>query len=140
MRQRKLFVKSRSDRFTADLLNTDRQTVRMIVGLLTVHCRLNKHTCNLRITEDDLCRFWLEEEESTIPYFWGGLSPTIQPHGRCTAGPDLRPSFENPVWPVCREAVLRVHNRSVGFAVERSLWPPHFLFLFLLYPSSLPVA
>ncbi|KAK9504544.1 hypothetical protein O3M35_010857 [Rhynocoris fuscipes] len=53
MRQIKLFVKSRSDRFTADVLNTNRQTVRMIVGLLSGHCskidltETGKHMANL---------------------------------------------------------------------------------------------
>ncbi|KAK9499204.1 hypothetical protein O3M35_002283 [Rhynocoris fuscipes] len=64
MRQAKLLLKSRSDRFTAELLDLDKQTVRMILGMLTGHCRLNKHMCNLRITEDELCRYCLEEEES----------------------------------------------------------------------------
>ncbi|KAK9504545.1 hypothetical protein O3M35_010858 [Rhynocoris fuscipes] len=64
MRQTKLLMKSRSNRFTADLLNLDRQTVRMIVGVLTGYCRLNKYMCHLRITEDDLCRFPSQEEES----------------------------------------------------------------------------
>ncbi|KAK9500620.1 hypothetical protein O3M35_001855 [Rhynocoris fuscipes] len=65
MRQTKLFMKSRSNRFTADLLNQYRQTVRMIVGLLTGHCRLNKHMRKERgLAKDDLCRYCLEEEES----------------------------------------------------------------------------
>ncbi|KAK9499943.1 hypothetical protein O3M35_002877 [Rhynocoris fuscipes] len=38
----------------------------MIVDLLTGHCRLNKHMRNLRIVEDDLCRYCLEEEESAV--------------------------------------------------------------------------
>ncbi|KAK9500637.1 hypothetical protein O3M35_001867 [Rhynocoris fuscipes] len=38
----------------------------MIVGLQTGHCRLNRHMCNLRIIEDDICRFCHEEEESAV--------------------------------------------------------------------------
>ncbi|KAK9512908.1 hypothetical protein O3M35_001219 [Rhynocoris fuscipes] len=66
MRQAKFFLKRRSDRFTAEVLNLDKQAVRMIVVLLTGHCRLNKHKRNLRIVVDDLCRYCLEEEESAV--------------------------------------------------------------------------
>ncbi|GJQ76113.1 hypothetical protein Trydic_g1862 [Trypoxylus dichotomus] len=37
--------------FTADLLSRDRETVRIIVGLLTGHCILRKHMSNLGLTE-----------------------------------------------------------------------------------------
>ncbi|KAK9509827.1 hypothetical protein O3M35_004731 [Rhynocoris fuscipes] len=38
----------------------------MVVGLLTGHCRLNKHMHNSRLGDDDLCRFCLEEEETAV--------------------------------------------------------------------------
>ncbi|KAK9511356.1 hypothetical protein O3M35_000024 [Rhynocoris fuscipes] len=66
-RQAKLVIKNRSKRFTADLLNQDQKTVRMVVGLLqTGHCRLNKHMNNMRLADDDLCRFCFEEEETAV--------------------------------------------------------------------------
>ncbi|KAK9497993.1 hypothetical protein O3M35_003884 [Rhynocoris fuscipes] len=65
-RQAKLAIKGRSKRFTADLLNQERKIVRMVVGLLTGHCRLNKHMYNMRLADDDLCRFCLEEEETAV--------------------------------------------------------------------------
>ncbi|KAK9499414.1 hypothetical protein O3M35_002456 [Rhynocoris fuscipes] len=65
-RQAKLAIKGRSKSFTADLLNQERKIVRMVVGLLTGHCRLNKHMYNMRLADDDLCRFCLEEEETAV--------------------------------------------------------------------------
>ena len=40
--------------------------MRILVGLLTGHYRLNKHTSNLGLEEDALCRFCQEEEETAI--------------------------------------------------------------------------
>ena len=51
---------------TAELLNFYRKEVRMLMGLLTGHCRLNKHMSNLGLEKDALCRFCQEEEETAI--------------------------------------------------------------------------
>ncbi|KAK9501976.1 hypothetical protein O3M35_012594 [Rhynocoris fuscipes] len=61
-----LFLNSRSDLFTSELLNLDKQAVRMIVGLQTGHWDLNNHMHNRLLADDDLCRFCLEEEETTV--------------------------------------------------------------------------
>ena len=41
-RQAKEFLKEQKSEFTRDLLDKDRKTVKMLVGLLTGHCRLNR--------------------------------------------------------------------------------------------------
>ena len=40
------------------------QAVWILAGLLTGHCRLNKHMSNLGLEEDALCSFYQEEEET----------------------------------------------------------------------------
>ncbi|KAK9512815.1 hypothetical protein O3M35_001148 [Rhynocoris fuscipes] len=40
----------------------------MVVGLLTGHCRLNKHKYNMLLADDDLCRFCLDEEETAVHF------------------------------------------------------------------------
>ena len=63
-RQAKSFLEERKPKLTEELLNFGRKAVRILVGLLTGHCRLNKHMNNLGMEEDALCRFCQEEEET----------------------------------------------------------------------------
>lgn len=64
MRQAKLFIKESFPSFTVDLLSRSRKEVRMVVGLLTGHCRLRKHMSIMTLTEEAECRFCQEEEET----------------------------------------------------------------------------
>ncbi|KAJ8914451.1 hypothetical protein NQ315_011392 [Exocentrus adspersus] len=50
-RQAKMFIKERSARLTDDLLGQNRKAIRIIVGLLTGHCRLNKHMSLMELAE-----------------------------------------------------------------------------------------
>ena len=68
-RQAKQFIKTCSPRFTLDLPNHSRKAVRIIVGQLTGHCRLNKHLVTMSLAEDSLCRFCQEAEE-TAEHVW----------------------------------------------------------------------
>lgn len=63
-RQAKEFIKGRSAKFTEDLLSLNRKAIRIIVGLLTGHCRLNRHMSLMGLAEDAICRFCQEEEET----------------------------------------------------------------------------
>lgn len=62
-------------KFTDDLLNKGRRTVKLMVGLLTGHCCLNKHMSNFGLRESDMCRFCQTEEETLqhILCEWEGL-------------------------------------------------------------------
>ena len=57
-RHTKIFLQERKPKLTAELLNFDLKAVRVLVRLLTGHCRLNKHMSNLGL-EEDLC-LWEE--------------------------------------------------------------------------------
>ncbi|KAJ8919400.1 hypothetical protein NQ315_016493 [Exocentrus adspersus] len=65
-RQAKMFIKGRSARLTDDLLGQNRKAIRIIVGLLTGHCRLNKHMSLMGLAEEATCRFCSEEEETAV--------------------------------------------------------------------------
>ena len=66
LRQAKQFIKEQAPKVTADLLSKDRKSVRAIVGLLTGHCRLNKHMSTIGLTDEALCRICRTEEETSI--------------------------------------------------------------------------
>ncbi|XP_074042654.1 uncharacterized protein [Leptinotarsa decemlineata] len=66
MRQAKEFIKKPSPRFTEDLLNHNREAVRVLVGLLTEHSRVRKHMSNMGTTESAQCRLCQEEEETAL--------------------------------------------------------------------------
>lgn len=66
LRQAKEFIKGPSPKIADYLLSQNRRTTRIIVGLLTGHCRLNKHMKALGLAEDTLCRFCMEEEETAV--------------------------------------------------------------------------
>ena len=66
MRQAKEFIKKPSPTFTEYLLSQKRSSTRILVGLLTGHCRLNKHMSTIGLTEELLCRFCQEEEETAV--------------------------------------------------------------------------
>ncbi|KAJ8916729.1 hypothetical protein NQ315_013933 [Exocentrus adspersus] len=61
-----MFIKKRSARLTDDLLGQNRKAIRIIVGLLTGHCRLNKHMSLMGLAEEATCRFCSEEEETAV--------------------------------------------------------------------------
>ncbi|KAJ8911734.1 hypothetical protein NQ315_003634, partial [Exocentrus adspersus] len=61
-----MFIKERSARLTEDLLGQNRKAIRIIVGLLTGHCRLNKHMSLMGLAEEATCRFCSEEEETAV--------------------------------------------------------------------------
>jgi len=64
-RQAKQFIEERRPRFTKDLLNHRRNVVRIVVGLMTGHCRLNNHMNHLNLAKRSVCRFCQEEEETS---------------------------------------------------------------------------
>ncbi|CAG9823164.1 unnamed protein product [Phaedon cochleariae] len=66
MRQAKEFIKKPSPTFTEYLLSQKRSSTRILLGLLTGHCRLNKHMSTIGLTEELLCRFCQEKEETAV--------------------------------------------------------------------------
>ena len=45
-----------------------RPKLRILVGLLTGHADLNRHLCIMKISDDELCLFCQEEEESPLHF------------------------------------------------------------------------
>lgn len=52
MRQAKNFTKKPSPIITGDLLNQDREILRMVVDFITRHCRLNKYMQSIGLAKD----------------------------------------------------------------------------------------
>uniref|UniRef100_T1I9C7 Reverse transcriptase zinc-binding domain-containing protein n=1 Tax=Rhodnius prolixus TaxID=13249 RepID=T1I9C7_RHOPR len=65
-RQAKKFIHSYSPKLTAELLQLGRVAIRIAVGILAGHCRLNKHMHCMGLATDSLCRFCQEEEETAL--------------------------------------------------------------------------
>lgn len=53
-------------KFTSDLLSHSSKVVRIEVGQLTGHCRLNKHLKRMSLADDSLYRFCQEAEETAL--------------------------------------------------------------------------
>jgi hypothetical protein len=49
-----------------DLLKLNRDQLRWLVGLFTGHCHLNGHLFKLGMTDDPICEWCLEEDESAM--------------------------------------------------------------------------
>ena len=64
-RQAKRFIVEHSPKFTVDLISKDRKTVKAVVGLLTGHCKLNRHLKLMGLTDEAMCRFCQSEEETS---------------------------------------------------------------------------
>ncbi len=65
-RQAKQLIPGPRLSFSWKLLNLDRRRMRLIVGLLTGHCTLNRHLNIMRVVTDPTCPLCLEEEETTF--------------------------------------------------------------------------
>ena len=52
------------DRRTRQLMNLNRNEVRIVTGLLTGHCRLKSHLYNMKLSNDASCRKCLDERET----------------------------------------------------------------------------
>ena len=63
-RQAKKFITEHSPKFTADLISKDRKSVKAVVGLLTGHCKLNRHLKLMGLAEEAMCRFCKSQEET----------------------------------------------------------------------------
>jgi hypothetical protein len=64
LKQAKGFISGPSARITKDLLELNRDQLRLIVGLFTGHCHLKGHLLKLRLTDDRTCERCLEKAES----------------------------------------------------------------------------
>jgi ribonuclease HI len=65
-RQSKFFLEGPSKTTTENLLNTSKDNVRKLTGIITGHCRLNKHLYTMGIAEEPTCRGCGEEEETPL--------------------------------------------------------------------------
>ncbi|KAI5643461.1 RNase H domain-containing protein [Phthorimaea operculella] len=63
-RQSKEAVPALSPRLTKRLLSLQRSDLRIMVGMLTGHCQLNKHLFTINATDSPLCRGCLNAEET----------------------------------------------------------------------------
>lgn len=63
-RQAKLFITEFNAKFTTKMVSLSRSSIRIIVGLLTGHCRLRRHMSILGLTDEPLCRLCQIEEET----------------------------------------------------------------------------
>lgn len=67
-RQAKELIASPSAKFTRSLLRLDRKWLRLLVGVLTGHCGLNKHLTTLRVANDSRCGLCRTEDETALHY------------------------------------------------------------------------
>lgn len=65
MRQAKAHIRGPSLKLTKDLIGFNRRDLRMVTGLLTGHCHLNRHLQIIGIKDDSECRWCLEDEETS---------------------------------------------------------------------------
>ncbi|KAJ8977196.1 hypothetical protein NQ317_009430 [Molorchus minor] len=65
MRQAKTHIEGPLLKLTKCLLGMNRRDIRMVTGLLTGHCHLNRHLQLIGIAEDPECRWCLEDEETS---------------------------------------------------------------------------
>lgn len=63
--QAKQLIGSYDKRRTEVYLNQPKGKLKMLVGLLTGHCRLNKHMHRLGITNCETCRYCMEDSETS---------------------------------------------------------------------------
>jgi hypothetical protein len=62
--QAKGLILGPSARRTKDLLKLNGDQLRWVVGLLTGHCHLQGHLFKLGLTDDPICKRYLEQDES----------------------------------------------------------------------------
>ena len=62
---RNKFITNYSKKRSEELLKMNSNQIRVVAGLLTGHCRLNKHLKTMRLTQDPLCRFCRREPETS---------------------------------------------------------------------------
>lgn len=62
----KFLIREFSWKKTTERLQLGKNQLRILTGLLTGHCRLNKHMRRIRASENDSCRFCHEEDETSI--------------------------------------------------------------------------
>jgi hypothetical protein len=67
LKQAKGLISGPSARRTKNLLKLSRDQLRWVVGLLTVYCHLKGHLFKLGLTDDPICKRWLEVESATHP-------------------------------------------------------------------------
>lgn len=65
-KQAKTFLEGTSEERTKNFLKLSRPRLKLLTGLITGHCRLNKHLYNLGIEPDPTCRGCNEDEEAPL--------------------------------------------------------------------------
>jgi hypothetical protein len=63
-RQTKLVIPQIDPKMSAQLIKLSRNNLRMVTGILTGHCNLNKHMFIIGITDSPLCRACRETDET----------------------------------------------------------------------------
>ena len=67
-RQSKELIGGPNPKVSNSLLNLSQQQLRMIVGLLTGHCGLNRHLAIMGVIPDPICALCGEEEETALHF------------------------------------------------------------------------
>lgn len=67
-RQGKELIEGPNPRVTHRLLQMSRKHLRLVVGVLTGHCGLNRHLNLMRVVPDPLCALCAEEEETAFHF------------------------------------------------------------------------
>ena len=65
MRTSKAFL-SVNEKKSIELLNLPRNDLRLFLGILTGHCRLNKYLCDIGVRNDPICRLCKDKTETSI--------------------------------------------------------------------------
>jgi len=76
-RQAKMFLHGPDKRLILFALRLRKHDLRILVGLLTRHCTLNRHLAIMRIQDDPLCPACGEEEETPL-HLLGKCCATMQ--------------------------------------------------------------
>lgn len=63
-RQAKIFIKNYDNKRTKELLSLNKKQIRIVIGMVTGHCELNRHLTIMKIKDDPSCPECDEEETS----------------------------------------------------------------------------
>ena len=67
-RQARELIAGPSPQLTRSVLQLKRHQLRLVVGLLTGHCRLARHLCTIKVADSPVCSFCEREDESALHY------------------------------------------------------------------------
>lgn len=66
MRQSKIFIKGMDKKKTSKLMGLSRENMRLVIEIITGHCRLNRHLTVIGVKTDPICPECTESEETSL--------------------------------------------------------------------------